>query len=120
MTPLRAPMSLSKAMSRILSSVPVEFALDGVRDEAARLCHAGHCPHAVFEVGGDAGNFRKGTAGAALHDPQVCAHPVHQQRGLVDESAIDAAHAHDNHEQHPDAHGGEDKTTRIVADVTDC
>ena len=107
-------------MSRILSSVPVEFALDGVRDEAARLCHAGHCPHAVFEVGGDAGNFRKGTAGAALHDPQVCAHPVHQQRGLVDESAIDAAHAHDNHEQHPDAHGGEDKTTRIVADVTDC
>jgi len=96
------------------------FALDGVGNEAACLCHAGHGPHTIFEGGGDAGDFREGTTGAALHDPQVRAHAIHQQRGLVNQTSIDAAHAHDNHEQHANAHGGKHKAARVMADIADC
>jgi hypothetical protein len=37
----------------------------------------------------------------------------------VDEASINAAHAHDDHEQQPDAYSGEGKAARIVADVPD-
>ena len=60
-----------------------------------------------------------GPACAALHDPEIRAHTLHQQSGLVNEAAINAAHAHDDHEQQPDAYSGKGKAARIVADVPD-
>ena len=44
---------------------------------------------------------------------------VHQQRRLENQAAIDAAHAHDDHQQQADAHGGQREAAHIVADVTD-
>ena len=107
--PIAAVLGPGKPLHDHAQRPSVVLALDGVRDEAPRLGHAGHGAHAVFQVGGNAGDFRERPAGAALHDPQVGAHAIHQQRGLVDEAAIDAAHAHDDHEQQADAHGGEGK-----------
>ena len=117
--PIAAVLRPRKPLHHHAQRPAVVFALDGVGDEAPRLRHAGHGPHAVFEIGGNAGDFRERAAGAALHDPQVRTHTIHQQRGLVDESAINAAHAHDDHEQQPDAHAGEGEAARIVADVAD-
>jgi hypothetical protein len=67
-----------KALHHHAQRVSIVLTLNRVRDESPRLCHAGHCPHAVFERGGNAGDFRERTACAALHDPEIRAHTIHQ------------------------------------------
>ena len=96
---------------------PAMFALNGVRDEPPRPGHAGHGAGAVFEVGRHAGDFGERSARAALHHPEVRADFVHQQRGLPNQPAIDAAHAHDNHQQQANADGREREPSEVVANV---
>ena len=78
---------------------------------------AGHGAEAILEGDRHAGLLGEGPAGVALDDPQVGADAVHQQRRVLHQPAVDAAHAHDDHEQQADADGGQHEPAEVVPDV---
>ncbi|MPN10322.1 hypothetical protein SDC9_157617 [bioreactor metagenome] len=93
------------------------FALDGVGDKSVGANHSGNRQNSVLDIAGNPGNFGERSAGALLHHPQVRAAPVDQQRRLLHQPAVNAAHAHDQHQQEPNAERGQHKPPEIVFDV---
>lgn len=74
--------------------LPAMLTLDGVRDKAPRRGHAGHGACPILQARRYTRHLREGATSAALHDPQIRADAVHQQRG-------------------------EDETARVMPDVAD-
>ena len=117
--PIAAILRPREALDYQAQRATAVFPLDGVRDKPPGRRHTRHGAGAILQAGGHAGNLGKGSARGTLHDPEVGADLLNQERGFANQPAIDAPHAHHNHQQQADAHSGEGEARQVVANVAD-
>jgi len=93
------------------------LSLNRVGDKLPGRGDSGNSAGAVFKCRGHTTDFGKRAARPLLHHPKIRAYMLHQQSRFTNQAAVNAAHAHHDHEQEPDAHGGEREPPEVVADI---
>ena len=91
--------------------------LDGRVDTLPRRLHARHRRDPIAEVRRHPRDLGERPARVALDHPQVGPDLFDQQRGVFHETSVDAAHAHDDHEQEADADRRQGEPAAVVSDV---
>ena len=106
-----------QALNRHADDTPLKITLDRMGDKCGCRFHAFHGGDAIFHVARQFRYFCKRTFCVFLDDPNVRSRAVDDQRGFLNEPAIDSPHAHDDHQQKTDAERSQHESSKFEAYV---
>ena len=88
-----------------------------MRDKRTGRFHTFHRGDAVFHVPRQFRHFRERPLGVLLDHPNIRASTIDDQRGLLNETTVDSAHTHDNHQQQADAKRRQHESPKLETDI---